>query len=134
MFKKGQSGNPLGRPKRDNEVQRLARERSTEAIERLTFWMRSDDPKASVAASIAILNRAFGRPAQALTAPDGVSPAKIIHEVVWGGSSDGGTSSPMARGSRSSASIVDISAGPSCLPIAAPEKPLRPSTTKSSAP
>jgi hypothetical protein len=123
MFKKGQSGNPLGRPKKDNEVQRLARARSKEAIERLTFWMRSDDPKASVAASIAILNRAFGRPAQALTAPDGVSPAKIIHEVVWAGSKESGTSSTTAPGSRSSPTIVDINAGPSLLLIAAPEKP-----------
>jgi hypothetical protein len=133
MFEKGKSGNPVGRPKKDHRVQRLARLRSVEAIERLTFWMRSDDPKASVAACIAILNRAFGRPAQALTAPDGTSPAKIIHEVVWAGSKESGMKSSMAHARPSSPTMIDISAGPSCLPIAAPEKPLQPSTTKSSA-
>lgn len=65
-FTKGKSGNPTGRPKNDPEVKELARENSTEAIERLVFWMRTDEPRASVAAANAILDRAWGKPAQAL--------------------------------------------------------------------
>lgn len=66
-FKKGQSGNPGGRPKEAPEVKELARVHTTEAIERLVFWLRSDNPKASVAAALALLDRGFGRPEQAVT-------------------------------------------------------------------
>jgi hypothetical protein len=34
------------------EVRGLAREHTTEAIERLVFWMKSKDPRASVAAAV----------------------------------------------------------------------------------
>ena len=40
-FKKGQSGNPGGRPKEVREVAALARERTTQAIETLTEIMLS---------------------------------------------------------------------------------------------
>ncbi len=133
-FQKGQSGNPHGRPKENNEVRQLARERSKEAIERLTFWMRSDDPKASVIASIAILDRAYGRPAQALSGPDGESPVKVIHEVVWSGSIERSTSSTIVHVSSSRPSTIASNAGPSSLPIAAPARPLQPSTTRSDEP
>lgn len=68
-FRKGQSGNPGGRPAKTPdllEVERLAREASPAAIQRLVFWMNSTDPSASVKACNAILDRAFGKPAQAV--------------------------------------------------------------------
>jgi hypothetical protein len=65
-FKKGQSGNPGGRVGVPREVRDLARQHSTTAIERLVHWMKSDDPRASVAACNSILDRGFGRPAQLL--------------------------------------------------------------------
>lgn len=65
-FVKGQSGNPGGRPKESSEIKDLARVRCPEAIERLLFWMRSDNPKASVQSCIAILDRAYGKPTQPL--------------------------------------------------------------------
>lgn len=68
-FKKGQSGNPGGRPKENDEVKRLAREYTQESIERLVFWMRSDNPKASVGASISLLDRGYGKPAQMIHGP-----------------------------------------------------------------
>ena len=39
---------------------------TTEAIERLVFWMKSKDPRASVAAANSLLDRGYGRPAQLL--------------------------------------------------------------------
>jgi Family of unknown function (DUF5681) len=65
-FQKGKSGNPGGRPKEIEEVKELAREHSPEAITRLVHWMRSDNAKASIAASTALLDRAWGKPVQAL--------------------------------------------------------------------
>ena len=132
-FKKGQSGNPRGRPRENHEVRQLVRAQTRKAIERLVFWMKSDNPKASVSACIAILDRAWGRPAQEFCGADAEQPTRVIHEVQWSGSSDNGTSSTIARGSHSYPSIVDVSAGRSCLPIAAPEKPSQRSTTKSGA-
>lgn len=63
---KGESGNPGGRPKEEREVIQLAREKSTRAIERLCEWIESDNPKASVSACTAVMNRAFGLPSQTL--------------------------------------------------------------------
>ena len=56
------SGNPKGRPKEDEEVKAAAREYTVESIDRLAFWMRSDDPRASVMASDKLLNRGWGKP------------------------------------------------------------------------
>jgi hypothetical protein len=63
-FKKGQSGNPGGRVGVPAEVRDLPRQHSTEAIERLIHWMKSDDGRISVAAANALLDRGFGRPTQ----------------------------------------------------------------------
>lgn len=69
-WKKGQTGNAGGRPKKApelREVEALARAASPEAIRKLTEWMRSDNAKASVSACNAILDRGFGKPAQAVS-------------------------------------------------------------------
>lgn len=70
-FQPGQSGNPGGRPKELADIKALAREHTTSAIERLAFWLASDNPKASVSAATALLDRGWGRPAQAITGEDG---------------------------------------------------------------
>jgi hypothetical protein len=71
-FEKGQSGNPGGRPKEEKEVLALAREKSVRAITRLAEWVEHDSPRASIPASIAILERAFGKPTQPIAGdPEG---------------------------------------------------------------
>ena len=70
-FIKGISGNPGGRPAAEREVRELARKYTTRAIRRLAALMKSSNERVAVAATIALLDRAWGRPAQALTGPDG---------------------------------------------------------------
>jgi hypothetical protein len=70
-FKKGISGNPNGRPKRGPnllEIEELARHAGPKAIERLQFWLKSEDGRISVAAAKVLLDRGFGTPQQTITA------------------------------------------------------------------
>lgn len=65
-FKKGNPGGP-GRPKLSDEqktAKKMARELAQQAMQRLEHWMKSDKPQASIAASMAIIDRAEGKPKQ----------------------------------------------------------------------
>ena len=69
-FKKGKSGNPGGRPKVVGDIQALARDNTTEAINTLTAIMGdiAAPPAARVAAANSILDRGYGRPTQTVNA------------------------------------------------------------------
>lgn len=84
MFEKGKSGNPSGRPKEDPELKSLARTYTTEAIERIVFWMRSDNAKASVSACGLLLDRGYGKATQPLSGDNDMPPinAKITVEYI----------------------------------------------------
>lgn len=84
-FKKGQSGNPGGRPKKTPElieVENLCKEASPEAVTRLVQLMRSDNERAALVACQGILAQAFGTPKQRHehTGKDG-EPIHHIHEI-----------------------------------------------------
>ena len=63
-WKKGESGNPKGKPPTPAELRQKAQCYSVESLERLVSWMQSDNPKASVTAADKILERGFGKPEQ----------------------------------------------------------------------
>lgn len=66
-FAKGQSGNPGGRPKLPEEIKEIARASSGDAFKRVVELMDSaDDERVQLAAAKEVLDRAFGKPAQAM--------------------------------------------------------------------
>ena len=90
-FKKGQSGNPGGRPKVIAEVKELARARTGDAIETLVSIMTNPKaaPAARVSAANSILDRGYGKPPQHITGEGGPSyvvrlpePCKTAEEWV----------------------------------------------------
>lgn len=82
-FQKGRSGNPGGRPKETGEVRDLARQHTPAALAALRDIMSDQKapPSARVAASEALLNRAWGRPTQMIAGDEDAGPVEMI--VSW---------------------------------------------------
>jgi hypothetical protein len=62
----GFTANPSGRPKVVGEIKELARQHAPAAFERICQLIDSNDERIVLAASQEILNRAYGRPVQAV--------------------------------------------------------------------
>lgn len=84
-FQPGVSGNPSGRPKENNEVKALARANAPQAMQTLIDIMTNGEPKLALQAANAVLDRAYGKPAQAVQLggdPENPNPARILVEYV----------------------------------------------------
>lgn len=81
-FQAGKSGNPGGRPKEVGHVKELAKAHSEGAIGSLVEIMedKSSPPSARVSAAIALLDRGWGRPPQAITG-DADNPIQLVGRI-----------------------------------------------------
>jgi hypothetical protein len=80
-WKPGQSGNPSGRPKQNPLAQELARAYTEQAVQALAEILGDPeaDQRAKIAAAQALLDRAWGKPAQTLLG-DPESPL-LVHTI-----------------------------------------------------
>lgn len=70
-FKAGESGNPSGRPKENAAIKALAREHTETAIQVLATALSDPDPRVQIKAAEVLLDRGYGKAAQAITGEDG---------------------------------------------------------------
>jgi len=82
-FQKGKSGNPGGRPQVKGEVRKLAQSKAPRAFKRLVELMESKDQRVAIAASNAVLDRAYGKPSpEERTASFAMRPVTSAGDVV----------------------------------------------------
>ena len=80
-FQPGVSGNPSGRPKENNEVKALARANAPQAMQTLIDIMTNGEQKLALQAANAVLDRAYGKPVQAIVGDDDAPPIRQV--LTW---------------------------------------------------
>ncbi len=99
-WRPGQSGNPAGRPRAVLAVRDLAREHTTEAVEKLVHLMRhAESEQVQHAAAESLLSRGWGKPVQSLDVMHS-APREIV--VISGA----GQAMPL-NGSSSSSPLIE---------------------------
>jgi hypothetical protein len=97
-FVKGQSGNPGGRPKMPEELKEAMRGLADKAIRVLSEAMDDDDRRVRVMAANAVLDRAYGKPAQTLNAKvEGVDIAEAHLQALQNLTRSGNTAEQAAK-------------------------------------
>lgn len=81
-FQPGQSGNPGGRPAESSALKKMAREHAVKAVAVLVSALDDEDARIRVAAASAILDRGFGKPAQAIVGGDADDSPIVTKSVV----------------------------------------------------
>jgi len=78
-WKKGQSGNPGGKPKADYKIRDLAKAKTQIALDTLEEICKSGESEsARVAAAIALLDRGYGKPTQPISGDEDAPLLKAI--------------------------------------------------------
>ena len=80
-FKRGQSGNPGGRPKLPADIREAFKAKAPEALEVLERCLQSNDDRVAMMAAQAILDRGYGRPVQSIDANISEDRVRYIAEV-----------------------------------------------------
>lgn len=80
----GQSGNPGGRIGVDPRVRDAARAHTEAAIAVLVAALDDEQTKNRLLAANSLLDRGWGKPAQAITGPDGEGPAEVVYRWLPG--------------------------------------------------
>lgn len=78
LFQPGQSGNPKGRPPGPpREIKEAYQALEPLARQRLTELLDHKRPEIVIQAAKIIIERAYGKPHQTLSGPDGTEPIKV---------------------------------------------------------
>lgn len=83
-FRPGQSGNPGGRPKEPPELREAIRSHAMAAVETLVKCLGAKQWSVRVRAAEAILDRAYGKPAQTLEVDSGDRVRALMQRFVDG--------------------------------------------------
>ena len=78
----GQIRQSAWRPKVEGDIRKLAQSYGKAALMRLVELIDSDEPRVSVTAAQAVLDRAYGKPPQSIDLPSGLGPTLIRVEFV----------------------------------------------------